>query len=844
MPGILPMKVIKVGSSAQSRVAQACDRCRSKKIRCDGIRPCCSQCANVGFECKTSDKLSRRAFPRGYTESLEERVRSLETEVRELKDLLDGKDDKIDVLSRIHSNSQISHYQMPPPQQPSSSVSSTEKDPISPGRPSSPTTETTVQVQELPFVFSEGDSEPHVVGASTGKPLIDAFKTKAQEKGKSCVNLHSKSFFNHARRINPAPAPAPEILSSNATAPPRLVSDQLVNVFFQEWAPLFPILHQPTFLSSYQKYVTTPQDIRDGHFLVQLYIVFGIAAISSGARSQEEVMSFEGRWRHALGSIEKDSSLPTLQCLALAQLYCISKGDYTELVSYRSLSVGMSHYLGLQQNQSNLSANALSTETRKRVFWTLYTLDCFSAALLGLPKMFKESDIRAEYPFDIDDEYLSMQGFHPSQPGESTKMSGALALFKASRILSKVLDKLYSPTTTSRELCLPEPRALEDELENWSAELPSHLKLQFVQDKPATNIVSSRCPIMATSPILSLAESSKRIIQIVQLLEERRLSFSVCLNKNELLVLAGFGLLYQNLALNQEGKMRKDGQSLLRSVMSILDRDDASCASAFNGAVRTIMSVPRLDNGKSRSNSEGDTGTPSSNPRLSPGRLQAITSRLSLGGSRVGVKQEEEKRRITLPNISLSSFSRSPNESQPNIASARPKSMAMHSDSVTPQYTKFSRSSDFQKPLNLDYLPFDLPPNGGIQQQSTRAEKGVSSEEWERILGNIDNGQANIYDNIYGGPPSSTQEGVPRSSGNQVLEWSPDHWKRVGLLEAQAPPQSVQSYSEDSLTSGEDFSSCELSTHHPGAYHGLSLPEDLGGEGFGLDLLESTFGGG
>ena len=97
------MKVIKVGSTSQSRIAQACDRCRSKKIRCDGVRPCCTQCANVGFECKTSDKLSRRAFPRGYTESLEERVRALESEVRDLKNLLDEKDEKIDVLSRIHS---------------------------------------------------------------------------------------------------------------------------------------------------------------------------------------------------------------------------------------------------------------------------------------------------------------------------------------------------------------------------------------------------------------------------------------------------------------------------------------------------------------------------------------------------------------------------------------------------------------------------------------------------------------------------------------------------------------------------------------------------------------------
>ena len=64
-----------------------------------------SQCANVGFECKTSDKLSRRAFPRGYKESLEVRVHALEAEVQELKELLDEKDEKIDILSRIQSNS-------------------------------------------------------------------------------------------------------------------------------------------------------------------------------------------------------------------------------------------------------------------------------------------------------------------------------------------------------------------------------------------------------------------------------------------------------------------------------------------------------------------------------------------------------------------------------------------------------------------------------------------------------------------------------------------------------------------------------------------------------------------
>ncbi|TGZ81605.1 hypothetical protein EX30DRAFT_306034, partial [Ascodesmis nigricans] len=82
MPGVLPKLIVVKGcGQSQTRIAQACDRCRSKKIRCDGHRPTCSQCSSVGFECRTSDKLSRRAFPRGYTESLEERVRALEREV-------------------------------------------------------------------------------------------------------------------------------------------------------------------------------------------------------------------------------------------------------------------------------------------------------------------------------------------------------------------------------------------------------------------------------------------------------------------------------------------------------------------------------------------------------------------------------------------------------------------------------------------------------------------------------------------------------------------------------------------------------------------------------------------
>ncbi|CAN3365567.1 hypothetical protein DICA3_F18910 [Diutina catenulata] len=75
-----------INTSSGVRVSQACDRCRSRKVKCDGQQPSCGNCLKSGLECKISDKLTRRAFPKGYTENLEKRVRELEAELRQARD--------------------------------------------------------------------------------------------------------------------------------------------------------------------------------------------------------------------------------------------------------------------------------------------------------------------------------------------------------------------------------------------------------------------------------------------------------------------------------------------------------------------------------------------------------------------------------------------------------------------------------------------------------------------------------------------------------------------------------------------------------------------------------------
>jgi hypothetical protein len=59
------------------------------------------------------------------------------------------------------------------------------------------------------------------------------------------------------------------------------VSDQMINIFFQEWAPLFPVLHRPSFLALYEQYVASPDTMVDKKSIAKLNLVFGIAALSS-----------------------------------------------------------------------------------------------------------------------------------------------------------------------------------------------------------------------------------------------------------------------------------------------------------------------------------------------------------------------------------------------------------------------------------------------------------------------------------------------------------------------------------------------------------------------------------
>ncbi|KAL9086560.1 MAG: hypothetical protein Q9159_004076 [Coniocarpon cinnabarinum] len=721
MPGILPMKVIKVGSSAQARIAQACDRCRSKKIRCDGFRPSCTQCTNVGFECKTSDKLSRRAFPRGYTESLEERVRALELEIRELKDLLDAKDDKIDMLSKLHSPSHAtfsglrrpSSKQSPP--SPATALDSLEEEP-----PQS------FRMHQDPVLHVGDHHDPRFTGQSNSCALLEAVKTKAQEVDRPCPDFDIDQLApTTCPKVGAASRP---VVKPSSHGPSRLISDQMINVYFQEWAPLLPVLHRPSFLKLYEQFVSNSSAFDDVAELIQLHLVFGISATS---------------------------------------------------------------------NKKRFGYDVLTSETRKKVFWSLYALDCFVSASLGTPKSLNDHDVHCEPPVDVDDEYISEQGIQPLLPGEYTKLSSALCIFTGARILSKVLTELY-PSHATYEISMATVSQLQEELDAWADTLPRHLKMQFTDEKPSTHVISSRCPLLSltyhytrslihrpaacfapsdlsSASIVALGTSSKHIIQLVALLDERNLAFSFPLNKDELLITAGAGILLQSLNLHSESKLLKDGQKTITSVLDMLKRRKATAYSEFkrlSGALvffnlgrrslgsrnssnedlqakrdlqRLTSQFPASQSSEQMYRTSGESSRSTLAVMPAPSNMTSSASAAATASTSAGGKRFRPIAPSNASPRSSNEFSSFDNTSPRMSTSSRPPQQ-MHQPPRTMSVASVSASSST---VNLDFFPFPADAPQSRARLPPAQHHTSDTSEWETILGALSSDQLNLNSGVH-----------------------------------------------------------------------------------------------
>lgn len=273
---------------------------------------------------------------------------------------------------------------------------------------------------------------------------------------------------------------------------------------------------------------------------------------------------------------------------------------------------------------------------------------------------------------------------------------------------------------------------------------------------------------MAGSAKVVLASCSKHIVQIKQLLTERNLSFSFCLNKNELLVSCGFGLLFQSLDIEGGSTLMKENQRLTFIIANMLDRQPSRASVEFR-RISTALAMQHVSKiqGKakrtmptvlSRHNSDSNLSQPQDSLSSAQKHIRAIMSRFSSSTKTL----RPDDRRATLPVVNHGTG----NDSRTSLSSIRSEpGHARNEPALSPgiqnsnmiiskQSKQRPSSSVLNSSPNLDYLPLGSVITSAYPfaaSMTTPGKNGATTTDWERLLGSLDNGQTNIYDGIYGG---------------------------------------------------------------------------------------------
>ena len=292
-------------STTNFRNVSACNRCRTRKNRCDQKLPRCSGCEKANVECVGFDPVSKRAIPRSYVYYLETRVRSLEAILQFNKITFQPPDADFAISEDIKPGLNVPYpvLEEDPHTGPRAAPAYEEAHPA-PGTtlgyegPSALDPALMEQddhqrldklVNDVGMVSVQGASHPTVLGASSGisfaRVVFAAVKSSVShtpsEKGSSKrrksvltdvvsgdgPSMRDSFFGLHTKpAVKPAPFPTAEL------------GMRLVELYFEYANPQIPILHRGEFMSLFDRVNGTESKKRTPRELYLLNIVFAIGS--------------------------------------------------------------------------------------------------------------------------------------------------------------------------------------------------------------------------------------------------------------------------------------------------------------------------------------------------------------------------------------------------------------------------------------------------------------------------------------------------------------------------------------------------------------------------------------
>ncbi|KAI1180259.1 fungal-specific transcription factor domain-containing protein [Nemania sp. FL0916] len=432
----------------RKRGRTACTRCKHRKQKCDDQWPTCSNCAKAGTECDKS-AVSEDEPPAAYTRALEQRIAVLEARLSE----------------------QVHQRGPDVPQTPSGGVRTQSRNNV---------------LAEAVELLALGSVEaPAYVGASSGLNLAMTLGEMVQATvwnkalpldadGSRLGTNDGTGSSRGARTIN-----RQEIVARSAEPPSDEHGSSLLNTYLNQPQTRYPFLDEREIWDLHGKrmnlHATPVQQLTkpERFGLFKLYMVYAIGAMLIQLTERSTATPPENYYMTALQHLftaRESKTTQNVEAMLLLVLYHVRTSSYG--IWYMiGLAMRTCIDLGLHTRRHEVGLDRFTIQMRRRLFWSVYSLERTIAICLGRPLSIPDRQIDVDLPLDPEDEAWEETGVAEiASPSRRRSLSLAIWLFKMRRIESRIQFSIYRADKPLSALT-PKMNQLYQDLESWRSSL-------------------------------------------------------------------------------------------------------------------------------------------------------------------------------------------------------------------------------------------------------------------------------------------------------------------------------------------------------------------------------------
>ncbi|KAI5461855.1 hypothetical protein BGZ63DRAFT_243371 [Mariannaea sp. PMI_226] len=445
------------------RITNACVRCQSRKIRCDGELPACSHCLKQGMACNYTER--RRRGPgksNQYIQMLEERMSKLESSLRNASPAQSNEQPAHSHASDQNISDRPNDVDDSSPNTTGDLPNNSEQVPSAVHQTSSSDTSTTDQGIDNTLPAESLRPKPQLVVHPPVLPHVRLFQAQLENAGfqrKLFIPLYAKSF------LTPYTSHA---LDDVNTIYPLLTPDAVSTLLQQQdiAGPENPNQNSSRWALLNALVGTAIQwKVEEGSFYQLIPIAWG---------------HFKNSFSIFPELLIRGTGIAVCQALLAMTVFMRGTADSRTASSLTS-SVGTTmQAFGLHNKEGYINLESTKAEEHKRVFWLSYIMENDEMMKQGLPLRFGSGEVDVELPMHSPPDGLGDY----SIPNTEKKMNILRCMAELATIQSQIFNKLYSKEALKKteEQLRAISIELGNQLDKWKMGLPAEVQPTLQHD--------------------------------------------------------------------------------------------------------------------------------------------------------------------------------------------------------------------------------------------------------------------------------------------------------------------------------------------------------------------------